>query len=447
MISISKNIVRHGLPYTRNLNKSFVILLFLSFSSMLIMAQDKKISIEADNERLRDILDEISANEQIYFSYKASDEVFDQRITYFCDDKALEDAISGLLALAGLQYMQVGNHLVITALKSSVGGNIQPDRDEIGELQTKDQSATAIEPDTVIKTIEKLVYIRDTIRETEVISQTDTVFIRDTVWMEKPASGRNTIKIRDLRNVFRFEPGRDDGWSLAFSYAQMATGFVVLNKNLSDELEQISESEKTSFRNFSLGSRIQFHQKRWTFSAGFFLTGFSHRFNYVHDISEGGFFDVDTLDIFYTVTQNDTAWTYVTDSAWIPLDREVTIYDRFNRIGLLESELSAGYTLYAKNDISFYASAGFRIGVPVWAAGNTISDEPGYPVKELRLSDLQQFTTAYRLALGISYRSGNWANLFAEVFYRRNTSALIENYPLDRRLQAFGLNIGLVYYL
>ncbi len=420
----------------------------ICLSTMNTVAQDKKISIDADNKKLRDILEEVSAKEQVFFSYKASDEVFDQRITYFCENKAMDEAISGLLALAGLQYRQVGNHLVIFGRNAADGEFEQPKPDTSGHQKNNVKSIPSTVNDTVFKTIEKLVYKTDTVTVKEIVSQTDTVFVRDTVWMEQPVtSARKTTRVRDLGNVFRFEPEREDGWSLAFSFAQMAAGFAVLDKNLSAELEQISESEKTSLRNFSLGSAIQFHQNRWNFSAGLFLTGFSHRFEYTNDLSEGGFFNVDTLDIFYTVNQNDTAWTYVTDSAWIPLDREVTIYDRFNRVGLLESQVSAGYTFYSKNDFSFYTSAGFRLGIPIWASGNTFSNEDGFPIKELTLNDLKQFTTAYRLALGISYRSGNRANIFAELTYRRSMDAMFENYPLNRRMQALGLNVGLVYYL
>lgn len=426
--------------------KSTILLLFWLFPHV-ISAQDQKISVNIRDEKLKDVLEQLSSAQNLNFTYNASDDVFSSRITYSCTNKQAGNAIKEILALVGLRYKKVGNHQVIFHENETLEVPLHDGR-EILKDQVIEDEKTAIIPDTVIKTIEKPVYITDTVIVRETLTRTDTVFLRDTIWIEpSETSPRKTTRVRDLRNVFRFEPERENAWSVAFSYAQMAAGYAYLNGNFTGELKKIRESEKTSFRNFSLGSSIQFHQDRFIVSGGIFLTGFSHSIRYTRDFSEGGFYNVDTLDIFYTINQSDTSWTYITDSLWVPLNREVNDYDRYNRIGLLESQLSAGYIIFAANDISVYLNAALRVGVPVWSDGITFSDEPDYQVSELDNDDLKKITAAYRFASGVRYRSGTWTDVFAEIFYRRHTSKIIESYPADRRLQAIGLNVGLVYYL
>jgi hypothetical protein len=275
------------------------------------------------------------------------------------------------------------------------------------------------------------------------------VVITDTVFIETPdVPLRKTQTVKDLKNVFRAAPDRENGWAVSFSYAQMLAGYSY-NENPEgiSNAGKFKDSEPVSFRNFSLGTNIRYNLQKLSFNAGLKLTGFSHKFSYQETNATGGFFDVDTLDIYYTVVQSDTTYIFVTDSSWVPLEQSTQTYDRLNQIGLLEFHIGAGYKFYSSRDVSFYASLGFDAGIPVWVNGSTILDMDDFPAEELTKDLFSKTTLAWSAGIGGSYKITNWSDLFGEIFYKHYLNEFVETYPLERRMYGIGLRVGLLYYL
>lgn len=451
-----KNTGEYFIPYL----KSLLVSGFLFLAVLPGLAQTRKdhlISISAENEKLGSFLIRLSKFDHVNISFNASDSSFNQRINYLTTNKPLEKIFQEILPLTNHDYRQVGNHWVVFASEEnsdkfptaySIGTPNTKESDNMtGEISAQDKTVTA--PDTIIKYIEIPVPFTDTVFVENLITTTDTIILRDTVFIEpSEATQRKTQTVKDLKNVFRAAPDRENGWAISFSYAQMVAGYNYSgNPEGNSKTDELKESEPVSFRNFSLGTSIRYNLKKFRFNAGLKLTGFSHKFSYQDVTATGGFFDVDTLDVYYTVVQSDTTYIFVTDSSWVPLEQTTQTYDRLNQIGLLEFHIGADYKFYSNNDLSFNASVGFDAGIPVWVNGSTILDTDGFPSEELTKDLFSKTTQAWTAGLGGSYKITNWSDLFGEVFYKHYLNEFVETYPLERRMYGFGLRVGLLYYL
>lgn len=437
-----------------SLQKTAVILIALFFCIRPLHAQgdeNRKISLSVKDEKLSNVLLQLVSHNQINLSYNANEPSFEQKVTYSASDKPALTILQEILALTHHEFTQVGNHLVIfpTEQPPEIGDHIQADNayryDKAVLPAESDKLPTA--GDTIVKVVEIPVIFRDTLRIVDVVTKTDTVTIRDTVFIERPAQVRRTRSGNLIRDVFRFEPDREDGWALSFSYAQLLAGYNYSDPDeMDDALQRVKDAQALSLRNFSLGAAIQLNQGKFSFLAGAQFTGFSNRFSYTDVATSGGFFEIDTLDIFYTVVDGQQIFTYVTDSTWIPLDRDALTYDRFNRIGLLEVKLGVGYTFYADEDVAVYLQGALNAGLPVWLAGSAIQNVDGYPATEMNKDLFEKWTYGYQAGIGVRYTLTNWTDIYGELFYRRYLNATTTNHPLNRRLHGGGIKIGLLYY-
>ncbi len=431
---------------------AFIIALFFCIRpSVAQIDENPKISFSAENEKLSHVLSRLAAHNAINLSYNATEPSFEQKVTYSASDKPILTILQDILSSTHHEFTQVGNHLVIFPAEHPPETKALTSTDHDYKYGEKESATEAIRHtaigDTVVKTIEVPVFIRDTLRIVDVVTKTDTVMIRDTVFIERPAQARRTRSGNLIRDVFRFEPDRDDGWALSFSYAQLLAGYdYSASGNLDAFLQKVKDAEAVSLRNFSLGAALQRNQGKFSIMAGAQFSGFFNRFSYTDVTTSGGFFEIDTLDVFYTVIDDQQIFTYITDSTWIPLNRDALTYDRFNRIGLLEVQVGLGYSFYADEDVAVYLQGAINAGIPVWLAGSAIQNVDGYPAQEIDKSLFEKWTYGYQAGIGVRYTLTNWTDIYGELFYRRYLSNTTTNHPLDRRLHGGGLKIGLLYY-
>jgi hypothetical protein len=430
---------------------AFLIALFFCFRPVAAQnGENPIISFHAENENLGTVLTRLASLNIMNLSFNATDPSFERKITYAATSTPIRTILEDILSMTGHKSRKVGNHTVIFPSGSTAGvaDDVIPDK---AYDYSKSHAVPEIETrtgDTVIRVVEVPVVIRDTLRIVDVVTKTDTVTIRDTVFIERPIQSRRTRSGNFLRDVFRFEPDREDGWALSFSYAQLLAGYNYSDSDDPDDaLRQVKDAEPASLRNFSLAAAIRRNQGKFSFQTGARLTGFSNRFSYTDISTSGGFFEIDTLDVFYTVINGQQVFTYITDSTWIPLDRDALTYDRYNRIGLLELHLGMDYTFYAVEDIAVYVQGAFNAGVPLWLSGSTVQNVEGYPATELDKNVFEKWVYSYQAGAGVRYTLTNWTDIYGGLFYKRYLSPTTANHPLDRRLHGAGLKFGLLYYL
>jgi len=417
---------------------------FLLFPSLRAQNDfERRISFQANEEKLRSILDRLSSEQHISFSYNPGEKSFDTRLTYSTSNTPLQTVLKEILTLSGHDFRLIGGQIAIYSVKAEVPA-VRP--------QPVAESQPLIDPEPTPDTIqtEVLVPVRDTIFLRDTIIRVDTLILRDTVLVEKeaPKTTRPERPSPLREDMFRFEPDRNNGWSIMPFYKHMAA----LNRFRTDEsydelLRLTEEAESISWMNQAIGVDARLSRNSWHITSGLKYTRFTSRFNYNYELFEGGFFRTDTIDSYYTLPQTDTIWHYVTDSTWMPLISREFNYNRVNRLAYLEIPVLIGYNIFTDVNWRFWLNAGINIGILTGRNGVAIQDTGEYAGVDFEDLDFKPVVLSYAVAAGVRYRINEWVDASAELIYRQHLSAIMRDYQLDKRIGAAGLKLGIVYYL
>lgn len=428
--------------------KTFFLCLFFSgfllFSPLTAQNEfDRRISFQANEERLGSILDRLSSEQNLSFSYNPGEKSFDTRLNYNTSNTPLQTVLKEILALSGHDFRLIGGQIVIYSVNAETPA-VRP------QPATEPQSLTVPEPTP--DTIQTEIFIphRDTLFLRDTIVRVDTLILRDTIIVEKevPKTTRPERPSPLREDMFRFEPDRNNGWSLTPFYKHMIALNRLQTAEDNDELLRLTkDAESMSWLNQSIGVDARFSLNSWHITTGLKYTRFTNRFNYEYELLEGGFFRTDTIDSYYTLPQTDTIWHYVTDSTWMPLISREFSYNRVNRLAYLEIPVLIGYNIFTDVNWRFWLNAGINIGILTQKSGVAIQNTSEYNGIDFEDLHFKPVVLSYAVAAGVRYRINEWVDASAELIYRQHLSSIIRDYPLDKRIGAAGLRFGIVYYL
>lgn len=409
------------------------LFLFLPMAQPLHAQSNDNGSIifSIDDEKLSSALYRLANESDMNFAYDSGDSLFNTKLSYIAVDKQPLVILEELLSNTSHTYKQIGNQIVIYKYKNN---NRQPSL--VNENTVDADIPVAIIPfqkNIPVEPITDTVFIQDTI----VKIQTDTILITDTVFVEKEKPKKPPItKIKDIPvDYFNPSASRENGWLASIYFAPVVSDFSLAR-----------QTDAFTVRNFSLGMEASKIFNDWNISGGFKLTHFAETFNHSYIITDGGYFVTDTIDEYYTVSQSDTAWFYITDSTWKPVDNHEYSYNINNRIGYLEFVASLSFDYYSNRKLRLYVKAGAQAGVLIYSTGLAIPD-PNEPVG-VDFADLKFNTISYSIlaGAGIKYRINEYFDFNSELYYFKNFSEVIIDYPLDKKIRGVGLKLGLIYY-
>lgn len=428
------------------LNFGYLAAFFFWLFPLLSTAQQNVAPVynfEVKNRPLGEALDKLSVLTSVNFSYNSDDASFQQKINYKASAKPLQVILSDILTASGHNFKQIGRQFVIYNAAVAKENNVQPEPLPIKE-------STFPLKDTLVLQKEVPVLVYDTIYLKDTLIKTETLVIRDTVIQEKIVYRTN--RKPGLRNFpkdfFQFDPNRNDGPFLVFSYGQHYGGFLKSDVQDTDKLAELTdETESQGFRNFSVGSELGYNYQKWAVNFGIQYKGFSSRFRYNQVISSGGYYQRDTVSWYYNVAGNDTTWIAVTDSSYLPFEKSEINYNQLNRVGFLDFNLGLYYNYFAFANTRLYLKGGIGYSVMIHKDGILIQDKPGYPGTDYRNVNLRKNLMNYQLGTGICYMAGNKFDLYAELGYQGYSAGILQDYPLDKRLYSIGLKLGLIFFL
>ena len=393
------------------------------------------INFEVDNEKLSSALYRLAIESNLNFSYDSADTLFNTKLSYNAADKQPLLILDDLLSNTTHTYKLIGNQIVIYRNKSR-DSTLLADNEEVIEAQNKVDKPVVIIPrqDPIpVEPLTDTIFIQDTI----VKIQTDTILITDTVFVEKEKPKKPPpTRIKDIpADYFNPSASRENGWSAKVSIAPIASDFSLAR-----------QTDEWTLRNFSFGVEVSKIINDWNISGGFKLTQFSEKFNHSYNVNEGGYYVTDTIDEYYTVIQNDTAWYYVTDSSWKPVDNHEYSYNINNRVGYLEFIASVSYDYYSDRKLRLYIVAGAQAGFLIYSTGLAIpdADEPA----GVDFADLSFNTISYSILVGtgIKYRINEYFDFNTELYYFNNFNEVVIDYPVSKKIRGIGLKFGLIYY-
>lgn len=426
------------------------LLFCLFFSNLLLFSSlkaqhefSRKVSFQAKGEKLTSVLERLSKTENLSFSYNPGEKSFDKPITYSTNNTALQTVLKEIFAISGHDFRLIGGQIVIYSVAAELAVSNVHDSPVVRPLPDPEPL-----PDTV--RAEVGVPVRDTLYLRDTIFQVDTLILRDTIVVEKEVT-RSTRPERPspLReDMFRFEPDRNNGWSVMAFYKHMIPYNRLQSNGGEDELLSLTrEAETMSGTNYGIGIDARFSRNSWHITSGLKYIKFTNRFNYRYYRFEGGFFQTDTIDTYYTLIQADTTWHYVTDSTWVPLNSREFVFNRLNRLNYVELPFIIGYNVYTDINLRVWLGAGMNIGVLTGKNGVAIQGSGDYTGVEFDELDFKPLVLSYNLTAGARYRINEWVDIAAELSYRQHLSPILNNFPLNRRIGAAGLKLGVVYYL
>ena len=232
--------------------------------------------------------------------------------------------------------------------------------------------------------------------------------------------------------------------SLGF-YAAPAVNFYRLNGK-DEEYLNYREKHETATVSWSAGADVRINIKNWYIQTGLTYAVYKLDRNYNHSFEA-----LDSLNSYY---QADTIWGWAFDppeinkpivlgfdTTYVPVYNDIN--EGTNEWHYLEIPLLAGYK-FNRGRFSFDIGTGFSYGFLLYASGNVPGLEQENTFVELENTDLNQHMFNYLVQVGVSYHLTPAWSLNLAPWYKHNLNSVFDNnYPVDQRVNAIGINFGL----
>ncbi len=253
----------------------------------------------------------------------------------------------------------------------------------------------------------------------------------DTVFVQKETQEMTLVS----PDTTEKKNSRERGWAAEVSYAALLSDFTM-----------VYDKSNYSFRNFSIGADVIKTAKRFQYSLGLRYTQFNDRYMQQDVKTTGGYYEPDTVDVYYTVSQTDTSWFYVMDSTWLPLESYNSTYEITNRLAYFELSAAFSYDFYRGKSTSLYAKVGGQLGLLVYNEG-VARLENGDP-NGVNFKDIKFETAAYSMLFGLGIRNkiNEKLDLNAECYYLNYFNKVSNQVPNNNNIRALGIKLGLRYY-
>jgi len=415
----------------------------LLFSVNMLSAQqagNQMLKLEVKQKSLGEALDQLYVNHHIKVAFNSSDQAFDEQVSVNLSATSPEQLLESLLTKRGYNFKKIGDQYIVFKFGEPEPMEITPEAD-------LSQNSPQKLSDTVF--ISKNILRFDTIVRTDTIIRIDTVVFRDTITIFKEAVERKRVKNKGVRSdVFNQTARKQEGHAVQVFYGRSLSNvqFEAEQQSMSILKESWENSVKPGFRTQTLGFKYHFNAKKISFSSGIALTGFAEKFDYKRKISTGGFFDLDTLDTYYSISGIDTTWFHVTDSSWIPLDKRSFEYSGINKMGYLEWDVAAAYEIMSFRGVRVFVKAGVGLSALIYKSGTAISDKPDYEAIPMKDFEMETIRFSWMAAINTRIHITDAFDLVPEIYYRNYSGSLYKNYPVQRKQSLIGVNLGLIYY-
>ncbi len=407
-------------------------------SSLSAQTVDNEVvDYEISNEKLAIALKRLADKAEFNFAYDAADTIFNEIVSYSTDRKAVTDIISDLIKEFPLDFKIIDNQIVIFRTESLTESVVEQTNDTI-VMNEEDKATDEVDIPinvTYIKKDNNVLYVSDTviIRDTIYKYETDTLIRPDTSYVNLGYDSISDEKIQF--DYFSRNPLKKNGWATEIFISPILSDFSL-----------VESDKEMDIRNFSLGIEISKVISNLSISGVAKLTHFSEKFNHSYVIQEGGYYIVDTVDIYYTINQLDTTYYFVTDSAWKPVDSKEYNYNIDNRIGLMDFGLSLSYDFYNSRNFKMYITTGAQLGILIYKHGIAISDTTN--PEGINFTDLKfrKRNISALGGIGMKFKVNNSVALNSQFYYLHYFDNIVYDYPKETHLQGIGVKVGLSYY-
>ncbi|MFA6950636.1 MAG: hypothetical protein WCQ70_08125, partial [Lentimicrobiaceae bacterium] len=270
--------------------------------------------------------------------------------------------------------------------------------------------------------------------------KSDTVIIKKEYVPIKKGDifGNHIILSAEMNQTLKFEIGVSANWM-----------FPNTSYDASSEFSQKLDEYNKSFSDYSFsgsaGIDVRSSIGHWTISSGVAITSFGQKLDYSYFIKTGGYYQKDTLDTYYSLNGNDTVWSYLVDTNYIPVDNQLFKYRINNHMRWLEVPIYVQYN-YGVGSALLFIKGGLIPGFFISSDGQSIllDGDGTTPLSQIKTNKV---ILSYLTSIGLAVPIGRKTTFVSSLFYRGQFESIYKDFPIDMRISAFGLNAGVVYKL
>lgn len=426
-------------PRFKQFSLAFLLVaMVLIVSPAMLHAQqvrtNEPVSMTVVNEPLSSIMERLSRNAGVNFSYNPDQLNTSKTYTFSHIKRPLSELLDLLFRDAGFGYRLNGNQIVIFSMA--------PDQKKEEEKPAPGKVTPTLLRDTVYmtKTILRTDTLTLTLTRKDTVTRFDTVFIMRTAPENRIGKGDIFSDIRplgeELTRELRIYAGAGLTWLAGHTAFASETGY-----DEKAEEYRIFHSDKAA--SGSLGLEVHAGYNRFSVVSGLLFTAFSQNFNYKYEISSGGFYRKDTLDAYYTLPGADTAWFYIVDSVYIPVDVQKFGYKAVNRRNYFEIPFTVQYN-FPVSQVLIYLRSGVIAGISSGNKGMYINydgegagDLAGLVHKPVVFSFVAGAGVMMPVHKKLIFQSG--------LLYRTQLQSVYKDFPIKTRHSALGINAGLLF--
>lgn len=411
------------------------ITVFLLHSLALAQSLDKtKLNIVHEKISMTGLLEDIEEQTGFYFSFSPDDfkdrflkvRFIDRSLSYILE-QIFEDQFA---------YLKNGAEIIVFKNRTPEEGDIP----EIADGASPDPVAgeeniqaprEIVRIDTVYKVLRDTLFLKDT------VYITDTVLVRDTIYKQKVVKNAHSNNI-SFKNTL-IDDNRPAFYLDAY-YAPVIGSTVYGGSN--QELGSIYSGAFEDGVSYAAGLNGGVVKNGFIAETGLSIRKVRNKLNYTFNKPEESFYEVDTLDSYYTVADSDTTWFFVTDSLLQVIPGYNEFYHNTNEYTFLDIPFNLGYQLNI-NRFDLELRAGISLGFLLSKQGYYIADEELYPVKNL--DDLESkvavngglsFTGVYHLSKRFGFSGQlNMRTAFSDPFR--------DSHPVERDRSEFLFRVGI----
>ena len=414
---------------------SFLACIFML--PLLTFAQSDKLnelfSVRAQNEPLGAVLDRLSRNSGLTFSYNPDQIKAEKLISINVEKQPLHEILKKLLNPADFGYRISGNQVVLfrhTVEVTPMPGALQP--------------VQVPPPAPAIEVLRDTIYIQQlkTISDTIIVKDTLTRF--DTVFILRKSPDDRVGKDDIFRDRISLEKEMTKEWQFSlgpvFSFIKSKTQFSGSDE-YAEKIRKFKEVNTSDPLSFSIGIDFEAAYNQIAISTGVHYTSLIENFEYNYNISTGGYYRKDTIEFYYT--DDPPATIYIIDSTYIPVDQEQYGYDNKVRHNYVDIPLMFRYNFPVERFL-IYARAGVIAGIHAGSSGYYIEPEDR---KVGLISDLniRPLVMSYAVGAGVVIPIKRKLVFNTGFTFRQGLQDIYNDFPITHKQMAYSLHAGLIY--
>ena len=420
----------HGLPFM-----VVLLLTFIFVKTGFSQSFNPLISYSVESCTLDVALEKLFAEYELNVAFSKAEMSKIRIEKYSCSYKSVDEVLTDLLNGTGYGFKRIGKQYVIKknqALANDPQGQVSaPPVNVVEQPETR--------ADVVVNKTTDTVRIFDTVQLIKTVMRHDTVV---KVQHEVKTDTVYQVQFHEIEPKWPWL--RETGWFITPSVSVGVMHFQHLAPM--PEPEDI-KTEVDPILAYAFGLDGGYKHKRLSAGVNLSYRSVRYRFLLEQTLVSGGYYENDTLDIYYTVhPSGDTTYQYILDSTYIPSVSTSYSYRDVNRLDYLTFGLFASYDFVELAHLRAYVKAGASLDVLVKAGGSLNATESPYH-RAIDKSQVEPVHFSWFAGVGVALMVTNHMEVTPEVRYRMTVKPLYRvEYPFDIKMHTFDFRLGLTYY-